>query len=59
MALIKSVRGMTPALGKNCYLAETAVMIGDVIAGDNCSSWFNTVIASDYIMYAGWYKQEE
>jgi len=47
MALIKSVRGFTPQLGKDCYLAETAVIIGDVVAGDLCSFWFNVVIRGD------------
>ena len=30
MALIRKVRGFTPKTGKNCFLAETAVLIGDV-----------------------------
>jgi carbonic anhydrase/acetyltransferase-like protein (isoleucine patch superfamily) len=47
MALIKSVRGFSPVFGENCYLAETAVIIGDVIIGDNCSIWFNTVLRGD------------
>jgi|SRR5512133_189050 carbonic anhydrase/acetyltransferase-like protein (isoleucine patch superfamily) len=47
MGLIKSVRGFTPVLGKECYIAETAVIIGDVIAGDQCSFWFNVVVRGD------------
>jgi carbonic anhydrase/acetyltransferase-like protein (isoleucine patch superfamily) len=47
MGLIKSVRGFTPRLGKACYLAETAVIIGDVTAGDQCSFWFNVVVRGD------------
>ena len=47
MALIKSVRGFTPVIGKDCYLAETAAIIGDVIMGDGCSIWFNTVLRGD------------
>jgi carbonic anhydrase/acetyltransferase-like protein (isoleucine patch superfamily) len=47
MALIKSVRGFTPKLGKECYLAETAVIIGDVIAGDQCSFWYGVVVRGD------------
>ena len=31
MALIKSVRGFTPVIGENCYLADNATIIGDVI----------------------------
>ena len=47
MALIKSVRGFTPDFGKNCYFAETAVIIGDVTCGDDCSFWFNAVVRGD------------
>ena len=44
MALIKSVRGFTPQIGKNCFLADNATIIGDVVMGDDCSVWFNTVL---------------
>ena len=47
MALIKSVRGFTPIIGKNCYLADNATIIGDVVMGDDCSVWFNTVVRGD------------
>lgn len=47
MALIKSVRGFDPVFGKNCYLAENATIIGDVVIGNDCSIWFNTVIRGD------------
>ncbi len=47
MALIKSVRGFTPVFGKNCFLADNATVIGDVVMGDDCSLWFNTVIRGD------------
>ena len=47
MALIRKVRGFTPKKGKNCFLAETAVLIGDVTIGDECSIWYNTVLRGD------------
>lgn len=47
MALIKSVRGFTPAFGQNCYLAENATIIGDVKMGDDCSVWFTAVLRGD------------
>ncbi len=47
MALIKSVRGYTPMIGENCYLAENATIIGDVIMGKDCSIWFNAVLRGD------------
>lgn len=47
MALIKSVRGFTPKMGDNCFLAENATIIGDVTMGNDCSIWFNTVLRGD------------
>jgi len=47
MALIKTLNGKTPQLGSSCFLAETAILIGDVVIGDECSIWFNTVIRGD------------
>lgn len=47
MALIRSVRGFTPKLGADCYVAETAVLIGDTVMGDHCSIWFNAVVRGD------------
>ena len=47
MALIKSVRGFTPIIGKNCFLADNATLIGDIVMGDDCSIWFNTVLRGD------------
>ena len=37
MALIKSVRGFTPEIGENCFLADHAVIIGDVNMGRDLS----------------------
>ena len=47
MGIIKTVRGFTPKFGNDCYLAETAVVIGDVEMGDDCSIWFNAVLRGD------------
>jgi carbonic anhydrase/acetyltransferase-like protein (isoleucine patch superfamily) len=47
MALIKSVRGFTPVYGRDCYFADNATIIGDVVMGDECSIWFNTVLRGD------------
>ena len=38
MALIKSVRGFTPQIGENCYLADNATIIGDVVMGKDRKS---------------------
>lgn len=47
MALIKACRGFTPQFGANCWFAENATIVGDVVMGDNCSVWFNTVVRGD------------
>lgn len=47
MAIIKSVRGFSPTFGEDCYLADNAAIIGDVIMGDQCSIWFGTVLRGD------------
>jgi len=47
MPIIRSVRGITPVLGKNCFVAETAVIIGDVVCGDNCTFWYGCVVRGD------------
>lgn len=47
MALIKTLNGKTPRFGSNCFLADNATIIGDVIMGDDCSVWFNTVLRGD------------
>ena len=47
MALIKVCRGFTPQFGANCWFAENATIVGDVVMGDNCSVWFNTVVRGD------------
>jgi carbonic anhydrase/acetyltransferase-like protein (isoleucine patch superfamily) len=47
MALIKEVNGNYPHFGEDCYLAENATIVGDVICGDQCSFWFNAVVRGD------------
>jgi len=47
MALIKEVNNFKPIFVADCYLAENATIVGDVIMGDQCSVWFNAVIRGD------------
>ena len=47
MAIIKSVRGYTPKIGSRCFLAETAIVIGDVEMDSDSSVWFNAVVRGD------------
>ncbi|MBK5280395.1 MAG: gamma carbonic anhydrase family protein [Bacteroidia bacterium] len=47
MAIIKTIKGITPKFGSNCYLAENAVVVGEVVMGNNCTVWFNAVVRGD------------
>jgi gamma-carbonic anhydrase len=47
MAIIKTLRGHEPRFGSNCFLAENAVVVGEVLMGDNCTVWFNAVVRGD------------
>ncbi|MCL1973401.1 MAG: gamma carbonic anhydrase family protein [Bacteroidetes bacterium] len=47
MAIIKPLNGITPTIGTNCFLAETAVIIGDVEIGSDCSIWYGAVLRGD------------
>lgn len=47
MALVKSIKGIKPLWGTDCYLAENATIVGDVTLGNECSIWFNAVVRGD------------
>lgn len=45
--IIKTIRGKTPIIGEDCYIADNAVIVGDVTMGSQCSIWFNAVLRGD------------
>jgi carbonic anhydrase/acetyltransferase-like protein (isoleucine patch superfamily) len=45
--LIKTILGHTPSYGENCFFADNATLIGDVVMGDSCSVWFQAVVRGD------------
>ena len=47
MALILPVEGKSPQFGRDCFQAENATIVGDVICGDECSFWFQSVVRGD------------
>ncbi|MFB9053335.1 gamma carbonic anhydrase family protein [Formosa undariae] len=47
MMIIKSVRGNTPQIPDDCFVAENATIVGEVSMGKNCSIWFNAVLRGD------------
>ncbi len=47
MAIVRELNGITPETGENTFLAETAVLIGDVSTGRDCSIWYGAVLRGD------------
>jgi carbonic anhydrase/acetyltransferase-like protein (isoleucine patch superfamily) len=40
-------KGMIPKIAQSTFIADDAVVTGDVIIGEDCSLWFHTVIRGD------------
>ena len=47
MPLILPIKGKSPSMGRDSFIAENATIVGDVILGDECTVWFNAVIRGD------------
>jgi carbonic anhydrase/acetyltransferase-like protein (isoleucine patch superfamily) len=47
MPVILPVKDKSPVFGSDCFIAENATIVGDVVMGDKCSVWFNAVIRGD------------
>jgi carbonic anhydrase/acetyltransferase-like protein (isoleucine patch superfamily) len=47
MALLMKVKGISPRIGGDSWLAPNATVVGDVVAGERCSFWFNAVVRGD------------
>ncbi|MBQ0044429.1 MAG: gamma carbonic anhydrase family protein [Bacteroidales bacterium] len=45
--LIHSFKGIYPEIGDDCFIAETAAIVGQVRMGDNCSVWYGAVLRGD------------
>ena len=45
--IIKKLNGKTPQFGEDCFIAENAVIVGDVVMGNQCSIWYNAVLRGD------------
>jgi carbonic anhydrase/acetyltransferase-like protein (isoleucine patch superfamily) len=45
--MILPYNGKHPVIGKNTFIAPTAVIIGDVVIGDEASVWFGAVVRGD------------
>lgn len=47
MAVILPVKGVSPQIPEDCFVAPNATIVGDVTMGQECSVWFNAVIRGD------------
>jgi len=47
MPVILPVKDKSPVWGNDCFIAENATIVGDVVMGNKCSVWFNAVIRGD------------
>lgn len=45
--MIRTFHGIKPTVPQSCFIEDTAVVIGDVVLGEDCSVWFNAVIRGD------------
>ena len=45
--MVRTFQGIKPTIPTSCFIEETAVVIGDVVMGEDCSVWFNAVIRGD------------
>jgi carbonic anhydrase/acetyltransferase-like protein (isoleucine patch superfamily) len=47
MALIQSIKGLSPSIPETCFLAENSTVVGNVKMGEHCSVWYNAVVRGD------------
>lgn len=47
MPIIKPVRGKSPIIPDDCFIAENATIVGEVTMGSQCSVWFSAVVRGD------------
>tara|TARA_R110002051_G_scaffold159536_2_gene230901 strand:- start:17314 stop:17823 length:510 start_codon:yes stop_codon:yes gene_type:complete len=45
--ITKTINGKTPEIGEDCFIAENAVIVGEVRMGKQCSIWYNAVLRGD------------
>lgn len=45
--MVRTFKGVTPAIPASCFIEDTGVVIGDVVLGEQCSVWFHAVIRGD------------
>ncbi len=47
MPVILPVKGKSPQIPNDCFVAENATIVGEVTMGNQCSVWFSAVVRGD------------
>ncbi|TGV00874.1 gamma carbonic anhydrase family protein [Flavivirga rizhaonensis] len=47
MPVILPVKGKSPQIPDDCFIAENATVVGEVTMGNQCSVWFSAVVRGD------------
>jgi carbonic anhydrase/acetyltransferase-like protein (isoleucine patch superfamily) len=45
--MIVTINKVSPTIPEDCFVAENATIVGNVVLGNDCSIWFNAVIRGD------------
>lgn len=45
--MVRSFNGIKPTIPASVFIEETAVVVGDVVIGEDASVWFNSVVRGD------------
>ncbi|HEX9741623.1 MAG TPA: gamma carbonic anhydrase family protein [Nitrospiraceae bacterium] len=45
--MIRAFQGVLPVVPKSVFVEDTAVVIGDVVLGEDCSIWFHAMVRGD------------
>src|SRR5262245_3025458 len=45
--MIRTFQGIKPTVPSSCFIEDSAIVLGDVVMGEECSVWFHAVIRGD------------
>jgi carbonic anhydrase/acetyltransferase-like protein (isoleucine patch superfamily) len=45
--MLRTFQGIKPTIAKSAFIEETAVIVGDVVIGEESSVWFHSVVRGD------------
>lgn len=47
MSIIRSYKSISPKIDSSCFVAENAVIVGDVEIGPDCGIWYGCILRGD------------